>query len=230
MKALSKTCLCFAIQSFIILGCNTKENDKATITIKSITQLNADVKISLYKNLDQTTLIESKTDSTGFSSDEVTLHKPILVLVQIGKKYGEVYLCPGFDLVIKENGQDYGIPLTFSGKGAEVNNYISWVNSNVEKIKWANRRGLNQLDTNEFLDRFDSLKTTINDFHDRYIDSVALSDEIVSMLLYKNSIKFLEVGQEYKFLRLNNSFNEKWKPIKMDKIISKVRSRKSLKN
>jgi thiol-disulfide isomerase/thioredoxin len=214
MKPHTKIWRWFAILSFVVLGCNTKENDKATITIKSTTQLNADVKVSLYKNLDDTTLIESKTDSTGLSSFEVTLQKPIFVVFQIGKKYGEVYLSPGYNLVIKENGQEYQIPLAFSGKGAEINNYISRVNSTVEKMKWANGRGLIQLNTNEFLHRFDSLKTTINDFHERYIDSVTLPNVVASMLEYKNRIKLLEVGQEYKFYRLNNSINEKWEAYK----------------
>jgi len=211
MKTLSKTWRWFAILSFIMLECHTKENDKATITIKSTTQFNAAVKVNLLKNLDETKLIESKTDSTGFTSFEVTLHKPILLGIQIGKKYGEVYLSPGYNLVIKENGQAYRIPLTFSGKGAEINNYISWVNSKVEDIKWAHGKGLYELDINEFLHRFDSLKTTIKDFHQNYVDSVALPNETASMLQYKNSIKFFEVGQEYKFYRLNTSVNEKWK-------------------
>ena len=211
MKARSKTWLWFAILSLIALECNTKENDKATITINCTTQFNAAVKVNLFKNLDQTKLIESKTDSAGFTSFEVTLHKPIFLGIQIGKKYGEVYVSPGYNLVIKENGQAYRIPLTFSGKGAEINNYISWVNSKVEEIKWANGKGLYELDINEFLHRFDSLKTTIKDFHESYIDSVTLPNEIASMLQYKNSIKVLEVGQEYKFYRLNNSVNEKWK-------------------
>lgn len=197
------------ISIFIVIGCNDKVTDKAKVEIKSTTQPNAEVKISFYNALDQVTISESKTDSIGNSSFEVILQKPMFALIQIGNKYGEVYLSPGYDLRIKEIGQDYKIPLMFMGKGAEINNYVSWVNSNVESIKWANGRGLNQLDYKEFLHRFDSLQTTINNFHNGYVDSVHLTTETISMLEYKNTIKFLEVGQEFKFYKLNNTLNEK---------------------
>jgi len=209
MKEFSKTGVWLIILHFVMLGCDSKENDKAKITIKS-TQHNAVVKISLYNNLDQVTLIESETDSVGNSLFELTLQKPMFTYIQIGNRYGEVYLSSGYNLLIEEVGQDYQIPLQFSGNGAEINNYLSWVNSNVEKIKWAKGRGLLELDFNEFLHRFDSLKTTITSFHKSYTDSVSLPAEIISMLEYKNNIKFLEVGQEFKFYKLNNSNNEKW--------------------
>lgn len=210
MKTLSNAGLSLAVLAFVILGCKKGEHEKAKITIRSTTQLNAAVKVSLYNNLDQTTLVESKTDSMGNSSFEVTLQGPMFAIIQIGRKYGEVYLSPDYDLVIKENGRDYQIPLMFSGKGAEINNYISWVNSNVEKIKWANGQGLYDLSFNEFSHRYDSLIGTINDFHRSYMDSVILPSEIISVLEYKNRIKFLEVRQEFKFYKLNNSMNEKW--------------------
>jgi len=217
MKALSKTWLGLVILPFLFIGCTNKENDTATITIKSKTQLNEEVKISLYTNIDQVTLYESKTDSVGHCSFVLPLKKPMFVTIQIGKKYGEVYLSSGYDLQIEEVGEDYQIPLKHSGVGSEINNYISWVNSNVEKIKWANGRGLNLLDYSEFLHRFDSLKTIIANFHNSYIDSVKLTEETVSMLEYKNAIKYLAIGQEFKFYKLNNSLNEKWEAQKNGK-------------
>ncbi len=196
--------------SIVVTGCNKKESGKAKITIRSATQANAEVKITLLDALDQITISESKTDSSGNSSFEIELQKPVFATIRIGKKYAEVYLSPGYDMLLEEVGQDYKIPLRFSGKGAEINNYVSWVNSNSESIKWANGRGLGQLNHNEFLHRFDSLKTTITNFHIHYVDSVSLTNEAISMLENKNRVKFSEVGQEFKFLRLNNSLNEKW--------------------
>jgi thiol-disulfide isomerase/thioredoxin len=134
----------------------------------------------------------------------------MFVLFQIGEKYGEVYLSPGDDLRIEEVGSDYKIPLRFSGKGAEINNYVSWVNSNVERIKWAKGKGLAQIDYDEFSHRFDSLKNTINSFHKNYLDSVALPKDIIAKLEYKNTVKFLEAAQEFKFYKLNNAHNERF--------------------
>lgn len=209
MNILSKTSLCLFALAFILLGCNPEPN-KATITIKSATQPNSRVKISVLKNLDQLTLAEAATDSAGNSSFELALTQPTIALIQIGEKYGEVFLAPGYKLFIKENGQDYKIPLTFSGKGADVNNHISWVNSNVEKIKWASGKGLYNLDLNEFRRRADSLKTILNDFHEDYVDSVALTSETVAKLEYKIRTKLSAVQQEFKFYKLNDLNNKKW--------------------
>lgn len=194
----------------LLLCCNPAPDDIATITIKSNSQQNSAVKISVPKYLGQTTLFETTTDSAGYSSFEIALSRPTIALIQIGKKYGEVYLAPGYKLQIKENGQDYKIPLTFSGEGADANNYISWVNSNVEKIKWASGQGIYDLDVYGFRHRFDSLKSTIKKFHKDYSDSVALTREMLAILEYKNSTKLLAVQQEFKAYRLNDLNNNKW--------------------
>ena len=210
MNILSKISLCVSALSFALSGCNPEDKKEVTITIKSATQPNSAVKISVRRNLDQMTLAEAATDSAGNSSFELALNEPTSALIQIGEKYGEIYLAPGYRLLIKENGQDYKIPLTFSGEGADVNNYIGWLNSNVEKIKWASGKGLYGLDMTEFRHRFDSLKATINNFHEAYLDSVALSKDILATLEYKKAIKFSAVQQEFTFYKLNDLNNDKW--------------------
>ena len=210
MNILSNISLCVSVLSFILSGCNPEPNKGATITIKSATQPNSAVKISVIKNLDELILAEAATDSAGNSSFELALNQPTIALIQIGEKYGEVYLAPGYRLLIKENGQDYRIPLTFSGEGADVNNYIGWLNSNVEKIKWASGKGLYGLDMTEFRHRFDSLKVTINNFHEAYLDSVALTRNILATLEYKKAIKFSAVQQEFTSYKLNDLNNDKW--------------------
>jgi thiol-disulfide isomerase/thioredoxin len=210
MKIHSKTWLNIVLLVLALQGCNDRVTNKATVSIKGKTQLNAPIKISRSKYLVDTTLYESKTDTAGSGSFELPLSKSMFVTIQIGEKYGELYVSPGYNLLVEENGQDYTVPLTFSGKGAEINNYVSWVNSNVEKIKWANGRGLCELDINEYRHRFDSLKTTINRFHNSYIDSVTLSRDEVAMLEYKNNIKFLAIEQECKCYKLNTLINQKW--------------------
>lgn len=209
MTVVSKLCFCFLIVHITLSGCGDKDSNNTKITIDSKTQANAAVRLFYNSNFDEKTLLETKTDSAGYSAFELTLQKPMFVIIKIGEKFGELYLSPGDNLHIKENGADYKIPLSFSGKGSGINNYVSWVNSNVEKIKWAGGRGLYGLKPDEFFSRFDSLKHTINSFHNGYMDSVALSTEAAAMLEYKNSIKFASVEQEYKCYRFINFINEK---------------------
>ncbi len=194
----------FIILILVVFGCVTKDHNenKVRIQINSKTQLNAEVKLSSYTLIDQTMLTESKTDSSGFCLVELTIQEPTFALIQIGKKYGEVFLSPGYNITVNEIEQDYKVPLTFSGKGADVNNYVSWVNSNVESIKWANGRGLFDLTKEEFEVRFDSLKRTISDFHLAYVDSINLTDTMISVLDMKNKVKFVAVQQEYQLYQL----------------------------
>ena len=211
MNICLKPVIHLVVLACVLLACNTKgKNKKVKIALYSTTQTDEPIKISLFSLLEQNPLFESKTDSTGYCTFEMTVQESMFVLIQVGEKYGELYLSPASDLIIKENGQDYTIPLTFTGEGSEVNNYVSWVNSNVEKIKWANDRGLSELDFNEFSNRFDSLKNTISRFHDSYVDTVSLTDEEVAILEMKNRIKFMAVRQEYAFYQLNKSINEKF--------------------
>lgn len=200
----------FIILILVVFGCVTKDHNenKVRIQINSKTQLNAEVKLSSYTLIDQNTLTEAKTDSTGFCVVELTIQEPTFALIQIGKKYGEVFLSPGYNITVNETDHNYKIPLTFSGKGADVNNYVSWVNSNVESIKWANGRGLFDLTKEEFEVRFDSLKRTISDFHLAYIDSINLTDTMISVLDMKNKVKFVAVQQEYQLYQLIQLSNE----------------------
>ncbi len=209
MNLFSRIFLLLSIPLLFLLGCKHTEGDKAKITIRSRSQLNAAVKVIHYIDLGQRTIAEFKTDSTGFGSFEIILQKPMFVNIQIGEKYGEIYLAPGYDLQINEAGQEYKIPLTFSGKGASVNNYVSWVNSTVEGIKRAKGKGHYELTYDEFLNRFDSLKAIINNFHTNYIDSVSLAIEIVSKLEKKNTIKLLTIAQEFNALKLMGNLNAK---------------------
>ena len=210
MNVLLKIFCTGAALSFILSGCNPEPDNSVTITIKSLTQQNSAVKVSVMRNFDHLTLVETTIDSAGNSSFELDLNEPTIALIQIGKKYGEVYLAPGYRLFIKENGSDYTIPLIFSGNGAGVNNYINWVNSNVERIKWASGKGLYELDISGFRQRFDSLQITVNNFHEAYLDSVALPSDLVALLRYKMTVKFSAVQQEFKFYKLNDLNNRKW--------------------
>lgn len=210
MKVPLKQLLLVAVLMCVIVGCTTKpDHKKVKITIQSTNQLNAEVKLSREMFLERTILLESRTDSNGHCSIELTVQKPMFVLIQIGERYGELHLAPDYDFVIYDVDLDYRVPLTFSGKGAATNNYVSWVNSNVEKIKWANDKGVSELNRYEFFDRYDSLKETIANFHQSYLDSVRLSNETIAKLEQKNRIKFAAVAQEYYFYQLNNAINEK---------------------
>src|SRR5688500_16465889 len=96
----SKSWSCFIIFA-IMLGCNkTSGPEKTKISIESTTQSNAQVKVSRYTGLDDMPIFNSKTDSAGTGTFEIILQRPMFVTIQIGEKWGELYLSPGDELVI----------------------------------------------------------------------------------------------------------------------------------
>lgn len=178
------------------------------VRIKSENQSEVTVQFREASLLDNTPLFESQTDSTGYVVMDLPLQEPMFLNVQIGNKYGEVYLSPGDDVMIKEVGLDYTIPLQFSGPGADINNYISWVNSNVEGLKWRKENGIYDLSDEQFITWMDSARVVVDQFHQAYLDSVPLSEEFIKMLAQKNEIKFLAIDQEFKSLKANKAFNQ----------------------
>jgi thiol-disulfide isomerase/thioredoxin len=230
MINLSKTLSWLCMLIFLLLACaRDGRPQNAMLTIISATQPNTKIFITRQRNLYQDTLAKSKTDSLGKSSFEVAVQVPFFATIQIGKKYGEVYLAPGYNLSIKENGQSFQIPLIFVGEGAETNNCVSWVNSNVDRIRF-HGKPLPDLDFTEFSHRYDSLRTIINSFYKHYMDSITLPQQIVSMLERKKNIKFLAVEQEYKFYRMNNASNKKWEAEKNGQNYMEGKDEKELEN
>lgn len=102
----------------VFISCAKKDaQDKVQIDIRG-GEPNSEVRLSIEKNLIDTVLVKSQTDSLGQSKIELELHDPMFVLIQIGKKYVEIYLAPGYNLNLKIKGTEYTIPLQFSGTGA----------------------------------------------------------------------------------------------------------------
>jgi thiol-disulfide isomerase/thioredoxin len=211
------------------IGCSDRADQRVLIRILSQSQPKTEVKISVIKSMKEVVLLDATTDSLGFSSSELSLDKPMFVLLKVGKKYGELYLTPGDNLFIKENGLAYTDALTFSGKGADVNNYIAWFNSTFERTRWSDQKALPSLTTSEFLNVYDSLKIRINEFHAAYLDSVEVSPERVATLEYKNKVKFSTLEQEYKFYRLNDVTNKKWSAHREGKVYTEDEDERALK-
>lgn len=189
------------------IACNS--GDKATVTVHLPKQPNAKVEILPSELLDRTVIVSTKTDSLGNCDFDLKVDKPKFVYVKVGESYGEIYVSPGDELVVQHSAQGSDVPFYYSGDGAAVNNYVAWVNMHTDRIRMAGNVPLPDMSDEQFLKRYDSLKTTINNFHTQYTDSVELSEKDQALVVRKNQIKMLKVSQEYKFYRANTALIEK---------------------
>ncbi|HEY0741697.1 MAG TPA: TlpA disulfide reductase family protein [Chryseosolibacter sp.] len=193
---------------FIVhVACNS--SDKATFTVHLPKQPNVEIIISPSEVLEATPILSTRTDSLGNRVFDIEVGKPKFVYLKIGNSYGELYVSPGDELMIEKSPQGSAVPFYHSGNGAEVNNYLAWVNTHTDRIRMAGNVPLPDMSDEQFLKRYDSLKTTINNFHAQYTDSVVLSEKDEALLVRKNQIKMLTVSQEYKFYRANAALIEK---------------------
>jgi thiol-disulfide isomerase/thioredoxin len=192
---------------YFLFGCHEKDYS-STIRIKIVArdQRNETAKITSYKNLDEQILFDEKIDSSGNTSFSTRLSKPTFATFQLGNKYSEVYLVPGYDIIATT--ADTNRTIQFKGEGSEVNNYLSSVFTLVEDVKMANGKFIGQLGLDDFNKRFDSLSFLITSLHKTYIDSVQLSRKEVELLNQKNKIKLLTIRQEYAFSMYNNYLYE----------------------
>lgn len=187
-------------------GSCVKQNPFATVAVNCKRQPNAAVKIYHYNMLRETILAQSTTDSLGYCTLEVALEKPVLVMIQIGTTYSEIYLTPGNSLAIQEDTGSSRKRLTFSGEGREINNCISWFNAAFEKIRWG-KGDLPMLNETQFTNRLDSLRGLFKEFEAAYTDSVNLSKDEREILEKKNKLKIVSFEQEYYFFQLNTFLN-----------------------
>lgn len=192
-----------------IAGCSRKEKSSGVKLSLTSSSENPIAKLTLYKNLDEITLAETTLDSIGNGVLEFNLTEPTIAYIQIGDKYGELYLAPGYNLTVTANNDEPKKSITYTGIGSEVNNYNSQLNLIVEAIKMKGGSYIGQLSIESFSSRFDSLKTEVVEFHSNYIDSVSLSADIIPLLEKKYKVKLLAIQQEFIFLQRDNALNEK---------------------
>jgi thiol-disulfide isomerase/thioredoxin len=205
MKKTYVTTLLISTAFFMQLGCSKIEDKQVKLRTKYID--NGIFKITVFKDLEQVTLAESKLDSSGWGDLKFEIEKPTLAYIQIDNNYGELYLTPGDDLVINLVKNDSRL-FSYNGRGAEANNYIDFAFLASEKIKMANNKPISLLDSIDFFKRYDSLKNFFIDFHKRYTDSVQLKEDLSRFLKEKTALKLLTIRQEYAFMVQNNALNE----------------------
>ncbi len=207
--------------ALVLFDCSTKEEKLKTVKIK-IDALGCGKLIKLTQvYFDEIVLTETTLDSLKSTTLEFEIEKPTYAYLQIGNSYGELYLEAGYHLEVTADCTNEKKPFAFSGHGAVVNNYLSEVGFLTINFRRKQDKFFTELELQDFLKSYDSLKNEISIFHQQYIDSVslprninpenpvndkpAMSEHILSVMETKNKLLLLSLGVEYTFMQQNNS-------------------------
>ena len=97
-------------------------------------------------------------DKKGKFKSEVSLPKDGFYMLFDGVEYAQMYLKNGYDLKMKLDAKEFDETLTYTGKGAEPNNFIAKRNIETEQFS----EDASQLDNDAFMKLYDERKAKNN--------------------------------------------------------------------
>ena len=203
MNFLNKKICWLLLAAILSASCSKKPNsDKVKITISKAEGIPSSMlEIYHYPGIGAVILGEENLDPGDTANLELDVLNLFMANIQIGDINKIIFLEPGYDLTISIEGDSLNKKLIFTGKGADANNYLSQVSSIYDKV-W--KRGIANLELVNFLARYDSIKTELENFHKDYIDTHTLSSEVTELLENTNTIQLLKMRMVYAF-HLHNS-------------------------
>jgi len=110
------------------------------------------------KDLSGKEITKIAADKKGVFKSEITIPKDGFYVLFDGTEYAQMYLKNGYDLKMKLNAKEFDETLTYTGKGAEPNNFIA--KKNIETALFAEQSS--QLENDAFLKLYDERKAKNN--------------------------------------------------------------------
>ena len=180
-----------------IVSCS--KNDKKvriSVTTSDFSVKNIKVNLTNMLNLTDTLLSEANFDSLGEAKLEFKLSNPMFASIELGKKWIGLYLEPGYNLkLVADQITDNSI--SFSGKGAEPNNYIFQVNKIYRGYEFKGGKYLWELTPNQYVTRLDSLLIETKNFHIRYCDSTNMEKKLCQILELNDRLYLISQKMNY---------------------------------
>jgi len=194
------------IPFIIFVAWQQSEKGEGIVKINIVTKSHAldSVWVADYSKLTQFNLVKARFDSLGECNLLFNLKQPCFLSLQIGRVYSELFLAPGFELMVSLAEGDVPI-LKYTGNGAGVNNYLHLQNNLIEHIKTLDGTYIGFLEPEKFIERLDTLKSRIREFHNSFMDTTLLDVDTGLLLKKRNEIKIASICQEYVFLQQNNA-------------------------
>ncbi len=152
------------LTAIAVISCQQKENKSVDYAIfsGSITNSNSGV---LKVSSSEKVINEINLNSDGTFKDTLRNITTGYYNFKFGNESSKLYLEPGFELNLQLNPSEFDESITYTGIGADENNYLAKKIVNQEKLAAiSSYKHLGSLDENQYIKTVDSLKLLAEDF------------------------------------------------------------------
>lgn len=205
---------------FLFLSIESFAQDKnVKITIKALGSTNDKVLITssnLFFGND--TLAKTTLDAEGNAVLEIQLSQPIFVGIKIGNKGGTGYLMPNDNVGLSIDLKDEKSIYTFTGKGAEANNYLAQSGAVFSEYFRFNGKPINGWEPEIFASRLAVMEKAFADFHQNYMSKSSLPQNTGKLLEASTRMAPLSFKKNY----IMAYFNTPEEKEKMPELLKKV--------
>ncbi|MDW7690713.1 TlpA disulfide reductase family protein [Flammeovirgaceae bacterium SG7u.111] len=182
-----------------ITSCQQEKPTNAKLSFNSSLDSAQQIKIGIVNTFDfsDSTLAEITLDSVGHASVELAVTDSILAYINVKEKGFQLYLVSGYDLTINISETEEELNVSFSGKGAEVNNYLVQAAKLKEELQFGYGEEIMRLDKNKFMQRLDTIRVVLENHLQGYSNSVMFSDELIGTLEQKIRLELISIKSTY---------------------------------
>ena len=184
--------------TLLIISCNIEDSGKVRILVSTSDLSVKNVKVNLTNllNLSDTLLSIAKFDSTGKATLEFKLSYPMFASIELGDRWIGLYVEPNYNLILNVD-QKSDNAVSFSGNGAEPNNYLFQVNKIFRKYEFKDGKRLVELTPISVVNRFDSLIMDIKNYRIRYFDSTNMTKKTMQILEFNDRLCVISQKMDY---------------------------------
>jgi thiol-disulfide isomerase/thioredoxin len=207
---------------FLSVGIYAQKSN-VKITVKASKSTNARLIASLSNLLGgKDTLAQQPLNAQGEGSVIFHLSKPSFVLLDINNQQFNCYLTPNDNLEVMIEMKDKKPVFSFSGKGAEANNYLAQSLLVFNQYFTFNGKQINELKAEEFASRLDTMKKAFVDFHQNYTSKVSMSPSTSALLALCTRMIPLSFKHNY-IMAYFNTFEERAQmPVSLKKVYGEI--------
>jgi thiol-disulfide isomerase/thioredoxin len=183
----------------VFFSCSKKNSNADNVTIalqvsKGAKEFRLRI-ASAFDNSDSV-IAAGKTDSAGAATLTFKTRTPTFAFLEVNDQFNVLLLRPGHGLKMKASERPDQRSY-FEGNGAKENNYLAAVATLRSKAQEVNGRNINAFPLDTFLTRIDILRDTLRKFHEHYVDSVSMEQDIADLLAKRNELVVLSVIEGY---------------------------------
>lgn len=180
-----------------------KPRDKQKVSLRLIAPDFKNTRVLLYTlgvvDSEMDTLGNVQLDSLGNGTLQLEIEKPVFASLLVDRRWGEIYVQPGYDMSVVIPQVDT-LPLTFSGTGKAINNYLATADAIKKRIE--QRNGYTFMQLPEPVAFQELVRQTIDSlqvFHAGYVDTVTLSPADEHLVRSRSAVNLFFAYEIYRY-------------------------------